>query len=439
MKRYSILIAILLVVNAIGTMGQMRPRPVIQNRTLVSGDNFKPLRGTAMNICSDALPYEYDVATYINCRDQLNMNCLRIVNFQAWVITHQADNKYEWDFNTILTKLDVAINAAETAGMYVILNYHDYPFDDGAGGYTEAERWQMCKDFWASAALRYANKTHVIFELTNEPYMDLVKLVNNLYRIQEVYNIARTAAPNTPFILVTPWTPGNMPDVNGSRTLRQMADACTWADWSKDVLGWHCYPGERYAWEGDFEASITDFKNNSTKPWYCTEYGDNESDDWNSTLSNSYYGYQLETQGLELNCNIGWCDWWAGRTSDANFKKYGVNRLKADAVAKGYFWAADKAVISGTTAIETESTAKMGLNIYPNPVVVGEKLTIAIKDAKNMKEGNVSIFDTQGRKVYKSAIISNEFNVNTSSFTSGVYFVKLNSQNEVITKKMIVR
>lgn len=425
MKTHSITLIIALFIHtSLKTVlsGQMRPRPVIQNRTLVSGDNFVPLRGTAMNIWNEAeeLAYNTDVNNYIKCRDQLNMNCVRVCNFQAWVQTHQGDNS--WDLNKTLSKLDLAVDAAETAGMYVILNYHDFPFDEPAGDYTENQRWQMCSDFWTAAAARFKDKTHVVFELVNEPSSNGPNMKYYLnHQIKDLYNIVSAAAPNTIILIGTPWTAGNMPDVSGSWSLKELADLCSWADWSKTILSWHCYPGERYAWGGDFEASITDFLENSDKPWFCTEYGDNLSTDdyWNGVENLSYYGFKMETEALETVCHIGWCDWWSGSRSDENFQKYGLDRLKYDAEEKGYYWPGDLV----NSVIKHSISSSFAFSIYPNPAREGE-ITISFLNNDNGAGGTLCIANVLGQHLFSiQPTMKGDFKIHSADIGSGYYII----------------
>ncbi|WP_111683782.1 VPS10 domain-containing protein [Winogradskyella tangerina] len=76
-----------------------------------------------------------------------------------------------------------------------------------------------------------------------------------------------------------------------------------------------------------------------------------------------------------------------------------------------------------------------GLTLYPNP-------TTDVVNLKWNKSEDVSIriFDTQGKVVFygKSVNLFNGFEINMSSFDAGLYFVKLQSNNGEITKKLIL-
>ncbi len=75
------------------------------------------------------------------------------------------------------------------------------------------------------------------------------------------------------------------------------------------------------------------------------------------------------------------------------------------------------------------------LTLYPNPA----KDEVSLKWNKP-ETVSVRIFDTQGKIVFygKKVNLFNGFKVDVSSFNNGIYFVKLNSDNGEITKKLIL-
>jgi photosystem II stability/assembly factor-like uncharacterized protein len=75
------------------------------------------------------------------------------------------------------------------------------------------------------------------------------------------------------------------------------------------------------------------------------------------------------------------------------------------------------------------------LTLYPNPA----KNEINLKWNKT-EDVSIRIFDTQGKIMFygKKVNLYNGFKVDVSSFSNGIYFVKLNSTNGEITKKLIL-
>ena len=106
------------------------------------------------------------------------------------------------------------------------------------------------------------------------------------------------------------------------------------------------------------------------------------------------------------------------------------NRLYAATYGRG-LWRSN--VYNESLSIDDfEST---DLLIYPNPA--SSEVTLKWDKSEAV---SVRIFNTQGKIVYygKKINLFNEFKIDVSSFNSGIYFVKLNSKNGEITKKLIL-
>jgi hypothetical protein len=98
-------------------------------------------------------------------------------------------------------------------------------------------------------------------------------------------------------------------------------------------------------------------------------------------------------------------------------------------------------LLSATTlfAQETKQQPKIqdnsieGLNFYPNPVTNG-KLYIT---SKNNEDKQIAIFDVLGKKVFQTLLTSKELNI--SSLSPGIYFIKIEEGDASTTRKLIVR
>ncbi len=73
-----------------------------------------------------------------------------------------------------------------------------------------------------------------------------------------------------------------------------------------------------------------------------------------------------------------------------------------------------------------------GVSIYPNPM----NDVLKIIDENGLLE-SVELVTAAGRIVYNSKVVSNEFEINVSQISSGVYFVNVRSANSVKTFKVI--
>ena len=82
-----------------------------------------------------------------------------------------------------------------------------------------------------------------------------------------------------------------------------------------------------------------------------------------------------------------------------------------------------------TNALTTENTAKKSpVQIYPNPVL--KSFTIKT----NEKIISVELYDTLGRKVQT---FNNETSINIEQLSSGVYFVKVQTEKDQYIEKLI--
>ncbi|MDD4217031.1 MAG: immunoglobulin domain-containing protein [Bacteroidales bacterium] len=75
-----------------------------------------------------------------------------------------------------------------------------------------------------------------------------------------------------------------------------------------------------------------------------------------------------------------------------------------------------------------------GILIFPNPA----KDYLTISDISHNIE-NIEIINVTGQIIKSFLVNSNEITLNLSNFAEGIYFVKLKRNNEVITKKILIR
>ena len=91
-------------------------------------------------------------------------------------------------------------------------------------------------------------------------------------------------------------------------------------------------------------------------------------------------------------------------------------------------------VVDGTAGIEDE-TFESNVSLYPNPAT--SQITIALQ---NPMKTEIRIFDISGKLLQfeTSAFETNKFTMDISTLSSGVYFVRLNSEAGSATKKLLV-
>ena len=88
-----------------------------------------------------------------------------------------------------------------------------------------------------------------------------------------------------------------------------------------------------------------------------------------------------------------------------------------------------------TSSLRNELANEFSINVYPTPA--SERTNINIKGLN--RDAQIIVSDMQGRIVWSDETFENNYELNTSNMQSGVYFIKITSENIVKTQKIIVR
>lgn len=206
----------------------MRARPYIKNGTLWS-DCHQLLRGSTRILWS---PTDEETLWAINpdswqAAKNLKLNVVRLIVGLGRVGLTIEDQ---------LSYIDQCVENAANAGLYIMLLCNSNP---APGSYDFDE----LVDFWTAVAPRYADETHVIYEMVNEPvdgpppsYSDAV-----IADLKHVYNIMRSAASQTHIAL---WCFMGFGGADGVfQTLQKWPEV----DYSSESVGFHWYSGTQDA------------------------------------------------------------------------------------------------------------------------------------------------------------------------------------------------
>src|SRR5690242_17475232 len=119
--------------------------------------------------------------------------------------------------------VDAAVGMTRTNGLYLILTI-------GGGGVNLS----FDTAFWNFYAPRYANETHVIYEIQNEVDSSAPSSFNVIQLETNCYNIIHAAAPNTPVLFFS------YVSLNSS-ALQDVTALGAGIDWTKAAIGFHGY------------------------------------------------------------------------------------------------------------------------------------------------------------------------------------------------------
>ncbi|MCA8959238.1 MAG: cellulase family glycosylhydrolase [Planctomycetes bacterium] len=201
----------------------------------VRADNGLPLRGEALAFGPWNLTKMYDLAWWTEIRDVFHLNTVRLFMYrppQNYSGGPGVDCDQCLDLDQLIdgaaTTLDVLDDMVEIAGglgMYLIIDYHPV----GGHDVADALAW------WPVVADRYRDRTHVIYELANEPvaWSASAYQPDDVQFEEDLFAVIRAAAPETHIIL---WTFAHM-----TGNMREKVDEGTEIDYANASVGFHAY------------------------------------------------------------------------------------------------------------------------------------------------------------------------------------------------------
>ena len=328
------------------------------NLKVVRTDANTPLRGAAPMIEKKQTDISSIREGFIQDQANANMNCIRLIWFEAW----QQANGYDayTDFNnptevaSCLAKLEKYVNYCSKYNMYCIINFHS--------AYTKVYNESYATQMWSVVAAYFKNRTHVAFETANEPCDNFNTWMQN-YEMQKyanIYNIVKTAAPNTMQIVLTPnYLSDSYPTAND---LAGKLASLTYIDWNNTVVGYHLYAGSLDGIRNLHKAyPALPTENNfpgGSGAWKDPWGGISIDGDW-------YTSQTCEKLG------IGWLHW--AITGDCNcYEGWYANwpLMLNDAQSKGWYWAKDPVGTPSTPGVsEAETNFTVVSNVGTNGAV----------------------------------------------------------------------
>ena len=164
-------------------------------------------------------PYYTDARWWRAMRDVGHFNTVRVMAYLgAWPKSTQV-----MDLKTLLPRLDGMVDLAQSAGLYVLIDNHSE-----CCGNQDVDNDTV---FWKAVGPRYKDRTHVFYELKNEPwqYSGLPEYERTMYEV------LRPLAPETHIIL---WTIENLIDLTEPLPLiRSLPEV----KYSNESVGFHPY------------------------------------------------------------------------------------------------------------------------------------------------------------------------------------------------------
>ena len=245
--------------------GVQRGRPKLNAaRTTFVADNGQPLRG----------PYTSTEWTGATTYDQIAK--MKTLGFNAVHLYGESfDPSYPTNGSTApgyaLSRIDSIVQSTRDLGLYLVIT-----IGNGAnnGNYNRA----YVTNFWNLYSARYANETHVMFEIQNEPvawgppYSSPTATPPGALDMEvAAYQAIRANAPNTPVLIFSYAVLGGSGGATAALTdihaFNQAIFGTQNATWTNLAVGFHGYAGA-----GAFEIAVSNLIS-AGYPCFQTEFG----------------------------------------------------------------------------------------------------------------------------------------------------------------------
>ncbi|HHY86395.1 MAG TPA: cellulase family glycosylhydrolase [Verrucomicrobia bacterium] len=245
-------------------MPAQRARPRLNAaRTTFVADNGQPLRGPYTSTeWTSAAPYDQ-----IAKIKDLGLNA---VHLYAEVFDPNYPNPGSTAPGYNMAEVDKIVQRTRDLGLYLVMT-----IGNGANNGNHNRQWAT--NFWNLYAARYANETHVIYEIHNEPmawgpsYLNGTTPSGTLDMEIAAYRAIRARAPHTPVLLfsyaVLSGNGGANAALTDIRAFNQAVFGVQNAVWTNEAVAFHGYGG----WEGTATAVANLI--NAGYPCFMTEFG----------------------------------------------------------------------------------------------------------------------------------------------------------------------
>ncbi|AXE21973.1 hypothetical protein DR864_29350 (plasmid) [Runella rosea] len=354
-------------------------------------------------------------ASYYASMTQKGLNAVRMILFDTWEVeAYQPSAQFtptDWNDPVYrarqLARMERSVNYASAQGMYVIINSHNKIPE-----YNET----YANALWTYVAPYFANRTHVIYEASNEPMpgigingdmdMGTAGAVSSprLQALKRTFNIIRAGAPNTHIMVLTP---NGISDYGYGTGVGNLAASFAQlpgnVDWTKTSVAYHLYHNDGAAAASINAANLRNL--HSRYPGWPSE------NNFPASVSNATLGITDSFRSPQFDNDIyvnqtcerlglGWSMWNINGQAELD-RNWPV--MYADAVAKGWNWIPDPT--TPDTQAPTVPTALVASNIAANSLTLSWTAS-----TDNIAVTNYEIF-RDGTSIGTTATATTTFNV----------------------------
>ena len=303
-------------------------------------------------------------ASYYAAMREAGLNTVRLVLFDVW-IHEEGYAKHDWTERaykkTMLERIERAVNYCSDNGLYAIINAHNRVPRADTPKYDEPHNTGL----WKAVAPYFANRTHVLYELSNEPITGAGRdgvvddnSAKTLKALARVHDIARRLAPSTHLMVLTPAGISGYGTKTAMSNLTRNFEKLTTRgriDWTNTSVAYHLYHADTNLFPRaenlrHFHREFPGWPSeNNFPPGFPSEklgipVGDAER-------SAQFGNDEFTMQTCEI-FGLGWSQWHINGPKELA-RNWPI--LWADAVAKGYAWEPDHVILTRKKAVPSRS------------------------------------------------------------------------------------
>jgi endoglucanase len=306
------------------SVSTQRGRPVLNAaKTTFIGDNGHLLRG----------PYES--TEWTTAAPQSSVALIKDIGFNT---VHLYAESFDPDYPAAgstapgyaVAEVDKFVQMTRDLGLYLIITI-------GNGAYNGSYNKDWIVAFWNFYAPRYANETHVLYEIQNEPvawgpsYLTATTPAGAIDMEVAAYNTIRTYAPNTPVLLFSYAVFGGFDGTSAALTDIRAFNTTVFGNanavWTNEAVGFHGYAG----WSGTSQAVAGLLA--AGYPCFMTEFG---ADEWSGSG-----GFDVELASELERMKVSWASFQyippSGVSDDVTVPAHYKDRVDR----AGMSWASD--------------------------------------------------------------------------------------------------
>ena len=181
---------------------------------------------------------------------------------------------------------------------------------------------------------------------------------------------------------------------------------------------------------GNSNKDVVIYSNSGLRDYYLSGYSTPSQDTNNWTVISNTVSGSTRTIVASRATNTGQSTDYVFTTNTGNIP---LLWAKGNGLSLSYHGNGNRGMAMGTFVLSTPDMVQQQFEVYPNPTVD----LLNIKFPNNVQSAKVQVFDVLGKAVLQTNMTSAQSNLDTSSWTPGMYVLQIMTGDSVQTKRVI--